>query len=130
MSDLKYTLRTKVDLATHSAIDELANHCKNGNISALLRKIVIDYVADQKPSEGMSIDLRWELHERSRRKRQEVKEALASKWVELQKDPDPVGETLAIERAKEHGLPWPPVDVRAATADPDLRAVVERLDLL
>lgn len=105
--DYRYKVSTKLDLDTHSVLEEMANHETNGNISAMLRITVANYIGQQN-SIGKPLDFELALMRRKARKKEEVATQLRKDYLHIQKNPNAEFEDLCQQKALESDLSWPP----------------------
>ena len=129
---LNWKVQTKLDQDTHDEIEEWANKCTRGNISACVRDLISMGLEQARAAhrEDAPKLVRMLASRRAWLEKERAIERTRLAMIELDKRYDPVYEMRIKEYAQEQGVPWPPDEFEIQHVDPDLQKVMDRLTKL
>jgi len=134
-SKSNWRIQFKLDKPLHDLVEECANRYMHGNISGMMKRIVVEWIQSVLPTYkqddlDVPVDIQF-LRYRRAHEEQDVRTAeLRLTWLELQRRPDPELEESARRMSEKYGLPWPPEDVRESEVDPDFSQIMDMLRYL
>jgi hypothetical protein len=127
----KWKQNTKVDKNTDDLIEEYANKFTNGNISAMLRQMIFDWIETTQQNEKdqkLPEKLQYLLRKREYRARVSITEDLQRTALDLARMPDIEMEQAAANLAYKYNLPWPITNIKPRDVDPDLSKIIKRIE--